>query len=260
LLERLLITTNGLLLAPLLPALVAAGLDAVNVSIDTLRPERFEALTLRPGLPVALAAVDAAVAAGLRVKVNAVALRGVNEDELADLARRFAGERGLEMRYLEYMPFDGNHWSDSAMLPAAGIREILARDFELEPDPQAAGDGGGTATLHRLRERGKAGGAGGAPGGGWLPGRVGVIATITEPFCGDCSRLRLTAEGHLRWCLLDEGEVDLRGPLRAGASDGELAGLIEGALGRKAAGHAEARVLVQLQASGPARAMVRIGG
>lgn len=248
-LERLLMTTNGLRLQQYLAGFKAAGLDALNLSLDTLRADRFRALTRRDGLPETIAAIQAAVAAGFKVKVNAVAMRGVNEDELVDLARVFAGELGIEMRYIEYMPFDGNHWSDSKLLPAARIRALLEEVYALEPLGLDLGEGG-TAQIHLLTDK----------AGRRLPGRVGIISTMSEPFCSTCSRLRLTADGNLRWCLLDEGEVALRNPLREGATDAELAGLIEGALGRKRAGHAPAEELLRGQASGPARSMIRIGG
>jgi cyclic pyranopterin phosphate synthase len=248
-LERLLLTTNGLLLLPLLPALRRAGLDAINLSLDTLRPERFRKLTRRDGLPETLRGIRAAVEAGLRVKVNAVAMRGINDDELCDLARAFAGELGVEMRFIEYMPFDGNQWSDAALLPAAEIRAALEREFRLEPQGLDLAEGG-TAQIHLLTDQ----------AGRRLPGRVGIISSMTEPFCASCSRLRLTADGHLRWCLLDEGELDLRAPLRHGASDHDLSLLVAQALERKHAGHAPAEELLQAQASGHARSMIRIGG
>ncbi len=248
-LERLLMSTNGLRLQQYLAGFKAAGLDALNLSLDTLRADRFHQLTRRDGLEETIAAIRAAVVAGFKVKVNAVAMRGVNEDELVDLARAFAGELGIEMRYIEYMPFDGNHWSDSKLLPAASIRALLEQEYALEPLGLDLGEGG-TAQIHLLTDK----------SGRRLPGRVGIISTMSEPFCSTCSRLRLTADGNLRWCLLDESEVALRNPLRDGATDAELAGLIEGALGRKRAGHAPAEELLRGQASGPARSMIRIGG
>ena len=248
-LERLMMSTNGLRLQPLLAGFRSAGLDAINLSLDTLRPERFRALTRRDGLLETIAAIRAAVAAGFKVKVNAVAMRGVNDDEICDLARAFAGELGIEIRYIEYMPFDGNHWSDAQLLPAAQLRALLEQEFTLEAQGLDLGEGGTAQILLLTDQRGRR-----------LPGRVGIISTMTEPFCGACSRLRLTADGNLRWCLLDEGELELRAPLRDGASDAELAGLIEGALGRKKAGHAPAEELLRGQAAGNARSMIRIGG
>lgn len=252
-LERLNLTTNALLLEPLLPAFRDAGLDGVNISLDTLQPDRFRALTRRDGCAETVRAIQAAAKVLPSVKVNAVALRGVNEDELADLARAFAVELGLEMRYIEYMPFEGNHWSDSALLPAAAIRAALAREFDLEP-LGAEQNSSGTAQLYGLHDKRT---------GGRLPGRVGIISSITEPFCSTCSRLRMAADGGFRWCLLDESELDLKGPLRAGASDAQLKELVERGLGLKHAGHAPAEELVRTQSElGPqhARAMIRIGG
>jgi len=250
-LDELLMTTNGLLLEPLLPALREAGLDGVNLSLDTLVPARFEELTRRTGLAETLAAIRAAArASGLRVKVNAVAMRGVNEDELAAMAALFAGELGLELRYIEYMPFDGNHWSESKLLSAERIRALLAEKFLLEPLGLDQ-DGNGTAQIYALRERAS---------GALLRGQVGIISSMSEPFCATCSRLRLTADGQFRWCLLDEGELDLRAALRTGATDADLIALIEAGLSRKAAGHAPAQSLLETQARGGARSMIRIGG
>ena len=248
-LSRLLMSTNGLRLEPLLAGFRTAGLDALNLSLDTLRPDRFRALTRRDGLEQTVAAIRAAVGAGFKVKINAVAMRGINEDEICDLARAFAGELGIEMRYIEYMPFDGNGWSDAQLLPAAQLRALLETEFTLTAQGLDLAEGG-TAQILLLTDR----------SGRKLPGRVGIISTMTEPFCSTCSRLRLTADGNLRWCLLDEGELELRAPLRDGATDAELAGLIEGALGRKKAGHAPAAELLRGQASGHARSMIRIGG
>ena len=157
------------------------------------------------------------------------------------------------MRYIEYMPFEGNHWSDSKLLSAAAIRDALSREFTLVPlDAHAApdGHGSGTAQLYALDDR---------TTHARLPGRVGIIPSMTEPFCATCSRLRLTADGRLRWCLLDEGELDLKGPLRAGGTDEALAALIAHGLGLKRAGHAPAADLLAMQATS-GRSMVRIGG
>ncbi len=250
-LAELLLTTNGLLLEPLLPELRAAGLDGVNLSLDTLSPETFARITRRAGLDETLAALRAAAATpGLKVKVNAVAMRGVNDGEITALAAFIAGELGVELRYIEYMPFDGNHWSEDTLYPAHQIRAALHARFALEARGLDHG-GAGTAQLYALRDRETL-----AP----LRGRVGIISSMSEPFCGTCSRLRLTADGQLRWCLLDEGELDLRGPLRAGASDADLTAVIEEALNRKAAGHAPASSLLAQQATGSARSMIRIGG
>jgi len=253
-LERLMMTSNALLLREHIPALLRAEMDAVNLSLDTLRPERFRRVTGREGCEETIAAIHAAARAGFRkVKVNAVVMKGVNDDELVDLARAFARELPIEMRYIEYMPFEGNGWGEELeMFPAASIRGRLEEQLRLEA--RGLNDGGaGTAQMYDAFEKD------GRP----FQGQIGIISSMTEPFCGTCNRTRLTADGHFRWCLLDEGEIDLRAPLRAGATDGDLAGLIEQGLRSKRAGHAPAAVLKEAQkAAGPthARSMIRIGG
>ena len=247
-LQRLAMTSNALLLRQHLRPLREAGLDAVNLSLDTLRPERFKAITLRDGCEETIAAIHEAAEAGFdAVKINAVAMAGVNDDEIVDLARTFAKDLPIEVRYIEYMPFEGNHWGERLrMFPAAAIRARLEEHLELKPLGLAE-----TAEIYEVRERAT---------GEAFRGRVGIISSMTEPFCGSCNRTRLTADGHFRWCLLDEGEIDLRTPLRAGASDDEMAKLIEQGLQRKKPGHAPAAELVEAQKSGHARAMIRIGG
>jgi cyclic pyranopterin phosphate synthase len=247
-LERLAMTSNALLLRDHLKALVDAGLDAVNLSLDTLKPERFRAITLRDGCEETIAAIHAAAAAGFAaVKVNAVVMAGVNDDEIVDLARAFARDLPIEVRYIEYMPFEGNHWGEKLrMFPARAIRDRLEEHLLLEDRGLAE-----TAEVYDVRERST---------GQQFRGRVGIISSMTEPFCGSCNRTRLTADGHFRWCLLDEGELDLRGPLRAGATDADLAGIIEEGLRRKKPGHAPAAELLEAQKAAGARAMIRIGG
>jgi cyclic pyranopterin phosphate synthase len=244
-LQTLAMTSNALLLKQHIPALLAAGMDRLNLSLDTLKPDRFKAITLREGCEETIEAIHAAADAGFaKIKVNAVVMAGVNEDELVDLARAFARERPIEVRYIEYMPFEGNHWGrDLRMVPAAAIRDRLAQQLDLHPLGLDE-----TARVYAVSEGGKQ----------W-PGRLGIISSMSEPFCGTCNRTRLTADGHFRWCLLDEGEVDLRGPLRAGASDDDLTGLIEAGLSRKKPGHAPADELIATQALG-GRSMIRIGG
>ncbi|TMB29634.1 MAG: GTP 3',8-cyclase MoaA [Deltaproteobacteria bacterium] len=249
-LRELAMTSNALLLRDHIPHFLRSGLDAVNLSLDTLRPDRFQRITGRPGCEETIEAIQAAARAGFRsVKVNAVVMKGVNDDEIVDLARAFAGELPLEVRYIEYMPFEGNGWGDALqMFPAAAIRARLEERFELAPLGLQE-----TAQIYRARER----------GGAELPGRIGIISSMTEPFCSTCNRTRLTADGNFRWCLLDEGEIDLRAPMRAGATDADLVAIIEEGLRRKNAGHAPASVLKESQkAAGPlrARSMIRIGG
>ena len=249
-LQRLAMTSNALLLERHIPALRAAGLDAVNLSLDTLRPDRFRAITLRDGCEETIAAIRAAAKAGFdKVKVNAVVMAGVNDDELVDLARAFARDLPIDVRYIEYMPFEGNHWGEALrMFPAESIRARLEEELELLPRGLDE-----TALMYGARER----------DGRTFQGQIGIISSMTEPFCASCNRTRLTADGHFRWCLLDEGELDLRGPLRNGATDGDLAGLVEEGLRRKKPGHAPADELLSVQrAAGPsgARSMIRIGG
>ncbi len=252
-LERLLLTSNALLLEEHLPALIDGGLDGVNLSLDTLRPDRFRAITKRDGVEATISAIQAAARTGkVSVKVNAVAMRGVNDDEVVDLARAFARELPIDVRYIEYMPFEGNGWNDRQLFPAAELRAALERELQLVP--LGLDDGGaGVAQMYLASER----------GGARFAGRVGIISSMSEPFCDTCSRLRITADGHLRWCLLDEGELDLRAPLRAGAGDAELAAIIASGLEQKHAAHGAASELVaQQHAAGPdgARSMIRIGG
>jgi cyclic pyranopterin phosphate synthase len=253
-LERLMMTSNALLLRQHIPAFLAAGMDAVNLSLDTLKPDRFRGITGRDGCEETIAAILDASKSGFRkVKVNAVVMKGVNDDELVELARAFARELPIEVRYIEYMPFEGNGWGETLqMLPAAGIRARLEEGLLLVP--RGLNDAGaGTAQIYDAFERD------GRP----FRGQLGIISSMTEPFCATCNRTRLTADGNFRWCLLDEGEVDLRGPMRAGATDDELASIVEQGLHRKHAGHAPAALLKELQkAAGPAhaRSMIRIGG
>ena len=248
-LQRLAMTSNALLLRQHLPALRAGGLDAVNLSLDTLRADRFREITLRDGCEETIAAIRAAAAAGFdSVKVNAVVMAGVNDDELVDLARAFALDEPIEVRYIEYMPFEGNHWGERLrMFPAEAIRARLEEQLSLETIGLEE-----TARIYRAREK----------NGRAFRGRIGIISSMTEPFCATCNRIRLTADGHFRWCLLDEGEIDLRAPMRAGASDAELTQLIEDGLRAKKPGHAPAEELVALhQGAGHfGRSMIRIGG
>jgi cyclic pyranopterin phosphate synthase len=219
---RMSMTTNGIGLAKVAPALKAAGLDRVNVSLDTLQRERFTALAHRDRLADVLEGLAAADAAGLRpVKVNAVLMRGVNDDEAADLLR-WCLDRGYQLRFIEQMPLDAQHgWDRATMLTADQILERLASQFTLE-EQTAAVRGSAPAEVFTV------------DGG---PGLVGVIGSVTRPFCAACDRLRLTADGQLRNCLFAREETDLRAALRSGATDSELADLFRGDLWRKKAGH-----------------------
>jgi GTP 3',8-cyclase len=216
------LTTNAIGLARLAGPLRQAGLDRVNVSLDTLRPETFRALTHRDRLPEVLAGLDAAVDAGLApVKVNTVLMRGINDDEGPQLLR-FCLARRYELRFIEQMPLDAQHgWRRENMVTAEEILNGLSADFELTPDdPDARGSAPAESFL--------------VDGG---PARVGIIGSVTRPFCGSCDRVRLTADGQLRNCLFAREESDLRGPMRAGAADAGLAERWRRAVAAKRPGH-----------------------
>ncbi|MEV4494937.1 GTP 3',8-cyclase MoaA [Micromonospora arborensis] len=237
---RISLTSNGIGLDRLAPALREAGLDRVNVSLDTLDPARFTTLTRRPRLDAVLAGLAGAAAAGLSpVKINSVLMRGVNEDEAPALLR-FAVDHDYQLRIIEQMPLDAQHgWDRHTMVTAEEILTSLRTVFDLSPDPA---------------ERGA------APAETWLvdggPARVGVIASVTRPFCGDCDRTRLTADGQVRACLFATEESDLRAALRAGTDDDELARRWRTAMWGKRAGHGiDDPTFLQ-----PTRPMSAIGG
>ncbi len=203
------LTTNAIGLANRAQALADAGLRRVNVSLDTVDPDVFAEVTRRPFLDRVLEGIAAAADAGLGVKVNAVLLRGVNDHLAADLLA-WCLERGHELRFIEQMPLDPGHaWDGATMVTATETRALLGERFVLSPD-EAPRDG---APAERYRV---------STHDGEPLGTVGVIASITESFCADCTRTRLTAEGHVRSCLFSDDEVDLLGPLRAGADDDAL--------------------------------------
>lgn len=211
-------TTNGVGLDKKAAALKEAGLSRINVSLDSLHEETFAKLTRRPFLDKVLSGVDAAWAAGLGpVKINAVLMRGINDAESPELLA-WAVERGYELRFIEQMPLDADHgWTRRDMITAAEIRELLSRDFVLAPDPRERD--GAPAERFEVRRRHHAS----AQATGPILGTVGIIASVTEPFCSDCRRTRITAEGKIMSCLFSREEFDLLGLLRAGASDEELA-------------------------------------
>ncbi len=232
-------TTNGASLARLARPLAQAGLHRVTVSLDSLQPERFAAMTGRDVLGQVLQGIEAALEAGLHpVKVNTVTMRGFNDDEVVDLAR-WGRELGVEVRFIEFMPLDGaGEWSAERVVPAEEVLSRLQEVFALEPMGAR-----GSQPAERFR---------------YSDGRgtVGVIASVTRPFCGDCDRARLTAEGALRSCLFSVTERDLRPLLRGGATDEEVAAAIEAEVAAKWAGHAIGRVTFVR----PTRSMSQIGG
>lgn len=231
-------TTNGTTLSSLAHELKEAGLQRLNVSCDSLRPDRFAEITRRDQLDKVLAGIDAAIAAGFQpMKINVVTMRGVNDDEAVDFAT-FGRERGVEPRFIEFMPLDAEDgWSMERVVPAQETIERITQVYPAEPVVE------GPAPARRYRY---------LDGGG----SFGVIPSVTQPFCGDCDRIRVTAEGQLRTCLFATDEHDLRKLLRGGASEELLAQSIEGAVGTKWAGHS----IGSVNFIRPARSMSQIGG
>jgi cyclic pyranopterin phosphate synthase len=232
-------TTNGYLLAPVAASLKDAGLDRVSVSCDSLIRHRFHDLTMRDALDEVMKGLRAAAAAGLApIKINTVLMRGRNADEPVSFAR-LARDTGYEVRFIEYMPLDAqDNWDGADVVPGAEVLAAIGAEFPLV---SLAQDGEPAHTY------GFADGA---------PGKIGLISAVTEPFCDSCNRLRLTADGQLRACLFSLEETDLRGPLRDGASDDELATLARECIAAKWAGHRVGKPdFVK-----PARSMSMIGG
>jgi len=235
------LTTNGIGLDRLARPLREAGLDRINVSLDTLRPETFRTLARRDRLGDVLAGLSAAADAGLApIKVNTVLMRGKNDDEVVPLAR-FCLSHGYHLRFIEQMPLDAQHgWRRGDMVTADEILAALSAEFALTPDdPVARGSAPAEAFL--------------VDGG---PARIGVIGSVTRPFCGSCDRVRLTADGQVRNCLFATTESDLRGPLRADASDATIATLWRRAVASKLPGHG----INEPGFLQPARPMSAIGG
>jgi cyclic pyranopterin phosphate synthase len=242
------LTTNGISLETRAAALAAAGLDRINVSVDTLDRARFAELTRRDRLEDVLRGVATASAAGLTpMKINAVLIRGSNLDEAPALLE-WALRAGYQLRFIEHMPLDADHtWSRDQMVTADEIQGLLEQDYELRPFDHRG---------HAPAEQFEVLDGPGRPNWAVSPGRLGIIASVTRPFCRDCDRLRLTADGQLRTCLFARDETDLRGPLRAGATDDELRRIITVAVAGKQAGHGIGSAsFVQ-----PARTMSAIGG
>jgi GTP 3',8-cyclase len=240
LVEDLSVTTNGFLLERDAAKLVAAGVNRFNVSIDSLQRDRFFEMTRRDALPRVLRGLEALAAhpEAHPIKVNAVALRGFTEDEVLPFAR-FAREHPYEVRFIEFMPLDGDRsWTREKVLTGDEIRAAIAVEYPLEAEPR---EPSATARTYRFADG---------------VGRIGFINPVSEPFCSDCDRIRLTADGKLRTCLFSLNETDLRGPLRAGASDGDLERIVRDAVWRKELKHhVNEPGFIQ-----PARTMSAIGG
>ena len=218
------LTTNGIGLAARAEKLAAAGLKRINVSLDTLDPDTFTTMSRRRRLPDVLAGITAAREAGLQpVKINTVLLRGINDHEAFDLLQWAMAEQ-VQLRFIEQMPLDPQHgWKRDEMITAAEIKQRLGEHVELLEDPEdAATRGSAPAELFRVAGTDYS---------------VGIIASVTQPFCGACDRVRLTADGQIRNCLFARTESDLRAPLRNGASDAELAALWVAAVAGKKPGH-----------------------
>jgi cyclic pyranopterin phosphate synthase len=233
------LTTNGATLRHCAHDLRTAGLNRINISLDTLDREKFQRMTRRDELDRVLDGIQAAKSAGFeRVKINAVVERGTNDDEIVDLAR-FGRTEGVEVRFIEFMPLDASdEWQRSKVVSQAEIVDTLAAEWPLERVPAT---GAAPANLWRYTD---------------LAGHVGVIPTVTKPFCGDCDRVRLTADGQFRTCLFATDEFDLRAALRSGETDDQIAARIEAAVGTKWAGHQ----INQVNFVRPQRSMSQIGG
>jgi cyclic pyranopterin phosphate synthase len=235
-------TTNGTRLTEMAPDLAAAGLRRINVSLDSLRRDTFFELTRRDELDRVIAGIDAAVPAWLDpVKVNCVVIRGVNDEEVVDLAE-FGRDRGVGVRFIEFMPLDADGaWSVDRVVPAREILDRIDAVFPLEP-VKVPGSGHVEPAERFVYVDGR--------------GDVGVIASVTEPFCDSCDRVRVTAEGKFRTCLFALDEYDLRTILRGGGTDDDVAAEIERAVATKWAGHR----IGQVDFVRPPRSMSQIGG
>ena len=232
------LTTNGATLRLLADDLKRAGLSRINISCDSLKRERFHALTRRDALPQVLDGIDAALEAGLDpVKVNVVMIKGVNDDEAVDFAT-FGRDRGVQPRFIEFMPLDADGaWTRDQVVPAEETVAAIDAVYPLEP----VAHGPEPATRYRYSDG---------------RGEIGVIPSVTRPFCGDCDRVRITADGQFRTCLFAVDELDVRALLRSGASDDDLAAALDGAVGTKWAGHS----IGQVTFTKPRRYMSHIGG
>jgi GTP 3',8-cyclase len=233
------LTTNGYTLAERLDGLLAAGLDRINISLDSLKQERFEAITRTKTFEQVMASIEAAQASRLRpVKINAVLVRGLNDDEIEDFAQ-FARDLNLIMRFIEFMPLDAGHtWTRERVVTAAEIHGRISARWPLVPVPHERSE---TARRYKFADG---------------RGEIGLVAPVTQPFCGHCSRIRLTADGKLRTCLFSKDDHDLKFLLHSGASDEQIADEIRAIVAQKEKGHR----INEPDFVPPARSMVFIGG
>jgi GTP 3',8-cyclase len=236
--ERILMTTNGTTLEQLAQRYRQAGLDGLNVSLDSLRPERFAQITRSREFDRVMRGLDRAVEVGFDpVKVNVVVMAGVNDDEIGDFVE-FARTRPVNVRFIEFMPFQGNGWDQGSVFTYAQMRKVIERTHALRPI--------GTEDSAVAKEFSIDG----------FAGSIGFVTSMTENFCSTCNRVRLTAEGSVKACLFSPEEVDVRSPLREGASDELLVQRIRDAIQRKWKGHPGMNQLPQVEN----RSMIRIGG
>ena len=234
-------TTNAVLLCFYAGALKESGLTSVNISLDTLKRDHFQQVTGFDKFDQVMTGIHKALDVGLPVKINVVAIRNFNDAEVLEFVK-LAGRLKVAVRFIEFMPFQNNQWSIEQFISTQEIQRIVESKYELTPLEKEAP----SSTSKNFRIGGQ-------------EGTIGFIASMTESFCATCSRARLTAEGYFRPCLHDNIEVDLKTPLRAGSSDQELLGLIQGAIWQKWAEHPDFLASSGRVTAGP-REMVRIGG
>ena len=236
------LTSNGIVLGKSLAELQAAGLSLLNISLDTLKPDRFEAMTRRKGHQRVMNSIWRAVELGFDpVKVNVVVMKGINDDEISDFVQ-LTKDAPINVRFIEYMPFDGNVWSSTKLMPFKEMMEAAGANY------------GGLSALQRLTDP-----SGEVAKNFKLPGHKGTvsfISSMTSAFCGDCNRVRLMADGNLKVCLFGANEVSLRDAMRGGANDDDLRAVVSAAVNRKKAAHAGMFELARTKN----RAMVKIGG
>jgi len=215
--EDLGLTTNGILLKEFARPLREAGLNRVNISLDSLNPRNFQRITGSDGLGEVLAGIEGAREAGFeKIKINTVLIRGNNETEILDFAE-LAFSRGLEVRFIEYMPYlNGKEWQRDLYLTAEEVKKVINTRFLLQPVEKQ--EKSGVAEIYRMKDG---------------RGTIGFISSISQHFCERCNRIRLTADGKLRNCLFSDEEIDIRGPMRDGVSDSELAEIIRGSVKKK---------------------------
>jgi cyclic pyranopterin phosphate synthase len=243
-LETLAMTTNGVMLAENIDDLKHCGLNALNVSLDTLKPERFFSISKRDEFARVMAGIYRAIDAGFNsVKINCVVMKGINDDEILDFVE-FVKNKKANIRFIEYMPFPDNQWCEAGLMPYADIKSLIETQYKLEP---TATEPSAVARDFRLLAK-----------NGTSPylGTVSFITSMTDSFCSSCNRLRLTCDGFIKSCLFYQGEINLKEALRSGASDREIERLILEAVWNKPEKHAAAEELATMQN----RAMVEIGG